>query len=470
MFLPMSWTSPFTVAIRNLPAYCESSSPWSGSRPMASSLARFSASMNGNKWATAFFMTRADLITCGRNILPAPKRSPTTFMPDMSGPSITANGVPPAALISRRISSVSGSTCSEMPLTKACVSRSATGRSRHDAFLTTATTPPRFRASAASFSASVAASNRSVASSRLFKTASSQTSWSCFGTSCRASISAALTMPMSMPDIAAAWCRKTAWIDSRIVLAPRKPNDRLETPPLILHQGHCSLMVLTASMKSTPYALCSSIPVPMVRMFGSKTMSSGGKHTGGATSKSYDRLQIRTLSSLVAAWPFSSNAMTTTAAPCLRSSVACSMKSFSPTLSEMEFTMALPWFHLRPASTMSNLDESIMNGALDTSGSVTAIFTNFCIAARPSSMPSSTLMSTMCAPASTWSLAMSMSSPYLPSMMRRLNLREPAMLHRSPTFTNGRPQLLYVSASTLKSSRPESHMRGGPSTGSGRGL
>ena len=33
--------------------------------------------------------TRADFTTCGRNILPAPKRSPTTFMPSMSGPSIT---------------------------------------------------------------------------------------------------------------------------------------------------------------------------------------------------------------------------------------------------------------------------------------------------------------------------------------------------------------------------------------------
>mmetsp|Transcript_16039 Transcript_16039/g.52249 ORF Transcript_16039/g.52249 Transcript_16039/m.52249 type:complete len:224 (-) Transcript_16039:1038-1709(-) len=179
---------------------------------------------------------------------------------------------------------------------------------------------------------------------------------------------------------------------------------------------------------------------------------------------------MRTLSSFVAAWPYSSNAMTTTAAPCLRRSVACLTKSSSPTLSEIEFTMHLPWHHLRPASTMSNFDESIMKGALATSGSVTAIFTNFCMAARPSSMPSSTLMSTTCAPASTWSLAMSMSSGYLPSMIKRLNLRDPAMLHRSPTFTNGRPQLLYVVSSCLKSSRPLSQSRGQPSVGSARGL
>ena len=145
------------------------------------------------------------------------------------------------------------------------------------------------------------------------------------------------------------------------------------------------------------------------------------------------------------------------------------MNNSSPTFSEMEFTIALPWFHFSPASTMSNLDESIMNGTRDTSGSVTAILTNFCMAARPSSMPSSTLMSTTCAPASTWSLAMSISSGYLPSMIRRLNLRDPAMLHRSPTFTKGRPQLLYVSGPILKSSSPDSHMRGGPSVGSGRG-
>ena len=46
--------------------------------------------MKGVRWATAFFITRADLTTCGRNILPAPKRSPTTLMPSISGPSMTS--------------------------------------------------------------------------------------------------------------------------------------------------------------------------------------------------------------------------------------------------------------------------------------------------------------------------------------------------------------------------------------------
>ena len=42
------------------------------------------------------FHTRADLTTCGRNILPAPNRSPTTFMLSISGPSITWIGRPSA--------------------------------------------------------------------------------------------------------------------------------------------------------------------------------------------------------------------------------------------------------------------------------------------------------------------------------------------------------------------------------------
>ena len=63
MFLPMSCTSPLTVASTTVPlVFCTPSA---------------SASMNGIRCATAFFMTRADFTTCGRNILPEPNRSPT---------------------------------------------------------------------------------------------------------------------------------------------------------------------------------------------------------------------------------------------------------------------------------------------------------------------------------------------------------------------------------------------------------
>src|SRR5574341_1142418 len=67
-------------------------------------------------------MTRADFTTCGRNIFPAPNRSPTTFMPSMSGPSITSIG----RAYLRRASSVSAMPCAEMPLTRAWESRSST--------------------------------------------------------------------------------------------------------------------------------------------------------------------------------------------------------------------------------------------------------------------------------------------------------------------------------------------------------
>ena len=67
-------------------------------------------------------MTRALLTTCGRNISPLPKRSPTIFMPSISGPSITSSG----RLYFWRASSVSASTCATMPFTSAWDRRSST--------------------------------------------------------------------------------------------------------------------------------------------------------------------------------------------------------------------------------------------------------------------------------------------------------------------------------------------------------
>ena len=108
MFLPMSCTSPLTVAVTIVPFV----SFWVA---RAGSFA-FSSSMKGMRWATAFFMTRALLTTWGRNILPAPNRSPTTFMPSIRGPSITSIGRPPAVAISCRSASVSSTTKVSMPL------------------------------------------------------------------------------------------------------------------------------------------------------------------------------------------------------------------------------------------------------------------------------------------------------------------------------------------------------------------
>src|SRR6185437_8210943 len=78
MFWPMSCTSPFTVAITT--------------RPLLRAVPSLLCSMNGIRWATARFITRALFTTCGRNILPEPNRSPTTFMPSISGPSMTCSG------------------------------------------------------------------------------------------------------------------------------------------------------------------------------------------------------------------------------------------------------------------------------------------------------------------------------------------------------------------------------------------
>ena len=102
MFLPMSCTSPLTVAMSTLP--CARAPP-----------AAFSASMNGSSTATARFIARALLTTCGRNILPWPNRSPTVFMPSISGPSITSSG----RAYCWRASSTSASMKSTTPWTSA---------------------------------------------------------------------------------------------------------------------------------------------------------------------------------------------------------------------------------------------------------------------------------------------------------------------------------------------------------------
>ena len=84
MFLPMSWTSPFTVAITMVPCGSVSS-------PAASARAR-SSSMKGSRWADGPLHDAGALHHLGQEHLPEPNRSPTTFIPAISGPSITASG------------------------------------------------------------------------------------------------------------------------------------------------------------------------------------------------------------------------------------------------------------------------------------------------------------------------------------------------------------------------------------------
>ena len=124
----------------------------------------FSSSIYGNKYATAFFITLADFTTCGKNILPSPNKSPTTFIPSMSGPSMTCSGFSTCW----RASSTSISINSVSPLISACSRRLLTGWSRQ-ALSKTCSLPFDFTVSAN-------ATMRSVESSRRLKSTSSQSS------------------------------------------------------------------------------------------------------------------------------------------------------------------------------------------------------------------------------------------------------------------------------------------------------
>ncbi|MDT4874424.1 hypothetical protein D3C80_893130 [compost metagenome] len=77
---------------------------------------------------------------------------------------------------------------------------------------------------------------------------------------------------------------------------------------------------------------------------------------------------------------------------------------------EMELTMPLPWMHFRPASITSHLEESIMIGTREMSGSPAIRLRKVTMAAFESSMPSSMLMSITWAPASTCCRATSRAS------------------------------------------------------------
>ena len=76
----------------------------------------------------------------------------------------------------------------------------------------------------------------------------------------------------------------------------------------------------------------------------------------------------------------------------------------------IELTIGLPETHFRPASITSHLDESIMTGTRLMSGSDVISLRKVVIASTASSSPSSMFTSTICAPFSTCSRAMSMAA------------------------------------------------------------
>ena len=196
------------------------------------------------------------------------------------------------------------------------------------------------------------------------------------------------------------------------------------------------------------YLAWSSIPVPMDRMLTSNIMSSG-LTPASSVRRRYALSQISIFLSKVVAWPCSSKAITTMAAPRDLIALAFSTKASGPSFRLMELTMHFPCAFLRPARIVSQCDESIIRAAFATAGSFEMYLTKRSISRVLSSIASSMLMSMIVAPSSICFAAIWRPSSYLPSEIRRANLREPATFVLSPTFVK-----LFRSTSTSTASNP----------------
>ena len=107
----------------------------------------------------------------------------------------------------------------------------------------------------------------------------------------------------------------------------------------------------------------------------------------------------------------------------------------------MEFTTPLPCKHFSPASITSHLELSTITGTRAISDSPAIRRRNFSIAALESSMPSSILTSTICAPPSTCCLATLTAFSKSPARTSLANTGEPVTFVRSPMlmkFDSGR--------------------------------
>ena len=99
---------------------------------------------------------------------------------------------------------------------------------------------------------------------------------------------------------------------------------------------------------------------------------------------------------------------------------------------------------------IGHLDESIITGTREISGSPAIRFRNVTMACSPSSIPSSILISIICAPFSTCSRATLNASSYCSSRINRLNFAEPVTLVLSPTFTNNESLVILHGSRPLK--------------------
>ena len=124
-----------------------------------------------------------------------------------------------------------------------------------------------------------------------------------------------------------------------------------------------------------------------------------------------------------------------TAAPKRIISFAWAIKLASPSLRDIELTIPLPCKHLSPAKMISHFEESTMIGMRAISGSAAKRFKKRTMAALPSIMPSSILISSTCAPPSTCSRATARAASKSPSLIMRKKALEPVTLVRSPILT-----------------------------------
>ena len=102
--------------------------------------------------ATACFIVRAVFTTCGRNILPAPKSSPTSFIPAIKGPSMMSTACGKCS----KAKCKSSSRWSPMPLRSAYLRRSSKSKLLHSSstcfcVLASPLAIPAFRRSSSSF-------------------------------------------------------------------------------------------------------------------------------------------------------------------------------------------------------------------------------------------------------------------------------------------------------------------------------
>ena len=256
----------------------------------------------------------------------------------------------------------------------------------------------------------------------------------------------AFTMAMSSPA-AMAWYRNAECIARRTGSFPRNENERLDTPPLTFTPGHRCLISRVASMNAFANSLCSSIPVPTARMFGSMMMSLGVE-PGPVKEQPVRALGDLDLPRDGIGLAALVEAHDDDRGPVGPATAAFCRKSSSPSFRLIEFTTALPWTHFKPAWSTSHFDESIMIGTFAISGSVAIRLRKVVMAATPSIRSASMFTSTRLAPFSTWSRAMSTPAWKSPDSISRANRFDPVMFVRSPTITKP------VSGVILNGSKP----------------